>query len=65
MSDASPQPRRALHLILEGFPAGELDELAKVGDAEILPLTEATARQALERIFATDTVAVWTKIDAT
>ncbi len=63
MSEDSPQTRRALHLVLEGFPAAQLDELAKSGQAEILPLTEATARQALERIFATDTVAVWTKLE--
>jgi hypothetical protein len=33
-----------------------------VGDAELFHLTEANAREALEKIFAADTVAVWGKI---
>ncbi len=52
-----------LHLIIEGFPQDRADELAKQPDAETLPLTDATAKQALEKIFAAETVAVWSKVD--
>ena len=66
MSEASP-PRRVLHLIIDGFPADRLVELAAhthgTSDAtEIFPLTESSARAALEKIFASDTVAVWGKL---
>ncbi len=66
MSD-QPAPRRILHLIVEGFPAERRAELEKpvsgsTDVTEIFPLTEASAREALEKIFAADTVAVWGKI---
>jgi hypothetical protein len=54
-----------LHLIVEGFPKERAEELAKQPDSETLPLTEATAKEALEKIFAADSVAVWTKVDRT
>jgi hypothetical protein len=60
MSETS-EKRRVLHFIVEGFPAEREAELA-AGDAEIFHLTEATAREALEKIFAADTVAVWGKV---
>jgi hypothetical protein len=52
-----------LHLIIEGFPPERADELARQPGAETLPLTEANAKEALEKIFAADSVAVWTKVD--
>ena len=59
-------PHRVLHLVVEGFPPEkmtELTSLSKPGDVtEIFELTEANAREALEKIFAADTVAVWGKI---
>lgn len=60
----SDTPRRILHLVVEGFPAERLRELensspSEGSTTEIFPLTEATAREALEKIFAADTVAVW------
>jgi hypothetical protein len=63
MSESSA-PRRILHLVVEGFPAARLEEIAKGAPGatdltEIFPLTEANAREALEKIFAADTVAVW------
>jgi hypothetical protein len=58
----SSAPRRALHLVLGGFPAERLDEIARADNAEIFPLTETTAKEALEKIFAADTIAVWTKL---
>jgi len=63
MSEASSS-RRILHLVVEGFPAARLGEIAgSTGGAndvtEIFELTEASAREALEKIFAADTVAVW------
>jgi hypothetical protein len=61
-------PRRILHLVIDDFPADKLAELSapSPGTAgvtrEIFPLTEANAREALEKIFAADTVAVWGNI---
>lgn len=51
-----------LHLIVEGFPKERADELAQQPDAETLPLTEANAKEVLEKIFAADTVAVWSDV---
>jgi hypothetical protein len=61
-------PRRVLHLVIEGFPAEKLAELAAPSTdanavAEIFPLTETNAREVLEKIFTYDTVAVWGKVD--
>jgi len=63
MSEASV-PHRVLHLIVEGFPPARLEELAgsTIGTdevAEIFELSEASAREALEKIFAAATIAVW------
>ena len=67
MSEAPSSPRRVLHLIVEGFPPARLAELAGPTDGtddvtEIFQLTEASAREALEKIFAADTVAVWSSL---
>ena len=56
--------RRVLHLVIEGFPPGRMPEIAGTSTGtddvtEIFELTEANAREALEKIFAADTVAVW------
>ncbi len=64
MSEDSPRPRRALHLVLEGFPEERLKEIPADANTEIFPLTDATAKEALEKIFAADTIAVWTKLSA-
>ncbi len=66
MSENS-SPRRVLHLVIEGFPAAKLAELSAPSPAsqsvtEIMPLTEANAAEALEKIFAADTVAVWGQV---
>jgi hypothetical protein len=58
------EKRRVLHLVVEGFPADKLAVLAApspgTDDAvEIFHLTESNAREALEKIFVADTVAVW------
>lgn len=67
MSDTSA-PHRVLHLILDGFPPERLEELSAQGGAgdvtEIFQLTEASAHEALEKIFAADTVAVWGEVAA-
>jgi hypothetical protein len=68
MSEASQKPRRILHLVIEGFPAERLAELSGPAAGtnevtEIFPLTEASAREALGKIFAADTVAVWGAVD--
>lgn len=61
MSETSAS-RCILHLVVEGFPADRLEEIAGPLPGtvtEIFPLTESNARQALEKIFAADAVAVW------
>jgi hypothetical protein len=62
-----PNPRRVLHLVINHFPAGTLEKLAFSSPGtnditEIFPLTETNAREALEKIFAADTVAVWGEV---
>jgi len=64
MSENIPNPRRILHLVIEDFPAGKLAKIveslpANTAEMEIFPLTQENAREALEKIFAADTVAVW------
>jgi len=51
-----------LDLIIEGFPKERADELAKQPGSETLQLTEANAKEALEKIFAADSVAVWSNV---
>jgi hypothetical protein len=51
-----------LHLIVEGFPKERADELAQQPDSETLLLTEANAKEALEKIFQADSVAVWSDV---
>jgi hypothetical protein len=63
----SPAPRRILHVVLEGFPAERLKELSEAPSGrsdvtEIFHLTQANAQEALGKIFAADTIAVWGKI---
>ena len=64
MNEKTSSQHRILHLVVEGFPAARLKEIAEPtggtgGMTEIFELTEANAREALEKIFAADTVAVW------
>jgi hypothetical protein len=64
MSEASSSPRRILHLVIEGFPADQAKALSEPSTGteevvEIFPLTEANAGEALKKIFAADTVAIW------
>ena len=63
MSEAT-SPRRVLHLIVEGLSSERLAELNQAPpDAgavtEVFQLTETNAREALGKIFASDTVTVW------
>jgi len=69
MSETSSS-RRVLHLVVEGFPPYHLQEIVKTSDragdgAEIFQLTETSAQEALEKIFAADTVAVWGDVSPT
>ena len=52
----SPSPHHMLHLLVGEFPVARLEELKKLSgpsgnEAEIFTLTEANAREALEKIF--------------
>jgi hypothetical protein len=67
MSEITSPPRLVLHLIVEGFSAARLDEIIGSGNVkdkvvEVFQLTEANAHEALQKIFAADTVAVWGEI---
>jgi hypothetical protein len=67
MSETSSNPRRILHLVIEGFPEEKRAELAApvpgASDIiEIFSLTEGNARETLEKIFAADHVAVWGRL---
>jgi hypothetical protein len=53
----SEAPRKILCLVVEGLPEDKRPP-AKDG-TEIFVLTEANAREALEKIFAADAVSVW------
>jgi hypothetical protein len=53
-----------MHLAMGDFLVAKLEELKKTSDAagdvtEIFVLTEANAREAVEKIFSADGVAVW------
>jgi hypothetical protein len=66
MSEATAS-RRVLHLVVEGFPPERLEALAASSSGtndvtQIFKLTEASATEALEKIFAAETIAVWGKI---
>ena len=63
----SPNPQRILHLVVEGFPAARREEIAvalpgTTDLTEVFELTEANAAEALGKIFAADTIAVWGKL---
>lgn len=67
MSETSAAPRRVLHLVVKGFPEERLGEIADSAvaskdNAEIFYLNEENAKEALEKIFAADSVAVWTDL---
>jgi len=63
MSSSSPS-HRIIHLAVGGFPTDKLKQIVALSDlsgeqAEIFVLTETHAREALEKIFSADGVAVW------
>ncbi len=53
----SETKRRVLYIVVDGLPKDQQPPAA--ADAEVLRLTEANAREALEKIFAADAVSVW------
>jgi len=61
MSD--PKPRRSLYLVVEGLPEAQ-HPVVPPGESgvEVLTLNESNAREALEKIFATDAVSVWGEV---
>jgi hypothetical protein len=60
MSEAK---RHILYLVVEGLPEAQRP-VVPPGDSgvEVFPLTEANAREALEKIFAADAVSVWGEV---
>jgi hypothetical protein len=60
----SEPTRRILYLLVEGLPQ-EQRPVVPAGEAgvEIFALSEGTAREALEKIFAADSVSVWGRVD--
>jgi len=58
MSEAK---RKILYLVVEGLPAEQRPDAG--AEAEVFTLTEANAREALEKIFAADAVSVWGRVD--
>jgi hypothetical protein len=56
----SEPKRKILYLVVEGLPAEQRPEAN--ADAEVFTLTEANAREALEKIFAADAVSVWGRV---
>ncbi len=61
------EPRRTLHLVIEGLPGEtirDVGRLASRGDglSEICALTPAHAAEVLEKIFAADSVKVWSPL---
>jgi hypothetical protein len=68
MSEETSAPRRVLHLVIEGYPAENIAGIVESSPdttvvTEIFQLTEENAREALGKIFAADTVAVWGKAE--
>jgi hypothetical protein len=59
MSETS---RRVLFLVVEGLPEAQRPVMAMGEDAEIFMLTEASVAEALEKIFAADSVSVWGEV---
>ncbi len=58
------EPRRKLHLVIEGLTEERRRELEQIAaapgaKAEIFSLTPENAGEALEKIFAAEGVAVW------
>ena len=53
--------RKILYLVVEGLPAEQRPDAGP--EAEVFTLTEANAREALEKIFAADAVSVWGRVD--
>ena len=61
-------PNRVLVLVVEGLSPDrrhELQEMARENPqgVEILPLTEENGKEALEKIFAADSISVWGAVE--
>jgi hypothetical protein len=58
----SKTTRHILYLVVDGLPEAQRPPVASDENAEIFVLTEANAAEALEKIFAADSVSVWGEI---
>jgi hypothetical protein len=56
------EPRRILYLLVEGLPETQRPAVVPGNNMEVFTLTEASAAEALEKIFAADAVSVWGEV---
>ena len=56
------KPRRILYLVVDGLPEAQKPQVAPGENAEVFVLTETNASEALEKIFAADSVSVWGEV---
>jgi hypothetical protein len=58
----SDSPRHILYLLVDGLPVAQKPQTAPDENAEIFVLTEASAAEALKKIFAADSVSIWGEV---
>jgi hypothetical protein len=58
----SEEPRRILYLLVDGLPEAQRPALVPGDNVEVFTLTEASAPQAIEKIFAADAIFVWGEV---
>jgi hypothetical protein len=56
------EPRRILYLLVDGLPEAQRPAVVSGDNVEVFTLTEASAAEALEKIFAADAVSVWGEV---
>ncbi len=56
---------KTLHLVLETFPPARVAELRANAEDEVFLLTDENAKEALQKIFAAESICVWTRLHDT
>jgi hypothetical protein len=54
--------RKILYLMVDGLPEAQKPKVAPGDNVETFVLTEKNAPEALQKIFAADTIAVWSDV---